>query len=68
MQKRLLSETTLTFKKAVEIATSMEIAAKNAEDLQTTQNSTSTNTTQETITKKSTENENKMLWIKTKVR
>ena len=54
MQKRLLSETTLTFKKAVEIATSMEIAAKNAEDLQMTQqNSTSTVNKMDQVTQKS---------------
>ena len=53
MQKRLLSETTLTFKKAVEIATSMEIAAKNAQDLQMTQNSTSTVNKMDQVTQKS---------------
>ena len=34
IQRRLLSETTLNFKKAYEIAVGMEIAAKNAKDIQ----------------------------------
>ena len=33
IQRRLLAESTLDFKKAMKIATSMEIAVKNAKDL-----------------------------------
>ena len=34
IQRRLLSEVTLNFKKAYEIAVGMEIAAKNTKDIQ----------------------------------